>query len=72
MSVTPKKFVRNIPVKAKCPFPSTRTLSQTFPGLYSQFQFAFEKLLRQCLFVSSEYSLQSFSVCFEVRSDNLR
>ena len=46
MPITAKKFVRNVPVKAKCPFPSARTLSPTFAGLYSRFQFAFEKLPR--------------------------
>ena len=46
MPTTPKKFVRNIPVKAKCPFPSAMTLSLTFAGLYCRFEVAFEKLLR--------------------------
>ena len=46
MPVTPKKLVGNIPVIAKCPFPSAMTLSPTFDGLYSRFEFAFEKLLR--------------------------
>ena len=71
MPVTPKKFVRNIPVQAKYPFPSARTLSPTFAGLYSRFQFAFKNYF-ECSFVSSECSLQSSNVCFEVRSDNLR
>ena len=46
MPTTPRKFVRNIPVKAKCPFPSAMTLSLTFAGLYSRIEVAFEKLLR--------------------------
>ena len=33
-------------IKAKCPFLSASTLSPTFAGLYSRFQFAFETLLR--------------------------
>ena len=40
-----KKVCEKYTSKSKCPFPSARTLSPTFVGLYSQFQFAFEKLL---------------------------
>ena len=39
------------------------------------FTFDFSSLLKnhfECSFVSSECSLQSSNVCFEVRSDNLR
>ena len=41
-----KKVCEKYTNETKCPFLSARTLSPTFAGLYSQFQFAFEKLLR--------------------------
>ena len=63
-----KKVCEKYTSKSKCPFPSARTLSLTFAGLYSRFEVAFEKLLRMfvCKFGMLVWNVRTYKRTFEV------